>query len=340
MDGRRIYYFGLLFIVIILLVVSVVSAGFFDKLFGKKETEDPRLAPVDVGVEIGNAAPQVILAFNVTDFISDTGTVTPLENASVSINVSFILDDPNGAGDIDLASGTADFTGPGGISRSSTDIGGVCFAPASCLGCPNPARQRNFTCQINLNYYDPPGISQWIVNVSAADDSGLRKENRTTNFSYSELASFNFISDPPTINWSSLGILLTDFNQSADNNLSIENFGNLVFNVGTLNASQLNGTSDSIETIFPGNFSASSSFGTISKPECDYSGTHGNNLSLNGNVTIPGINLPVTTDSTIGIANISFCIYPSLSEASLTPQSFSTGIVGSRPWILRLGGVS
>ena len=318
-DGKLIFVI-FVSILIALLLISFVN-GFFHK-------DEPRLAPFNTSVTIGNRAPKIILTFNVTDFVSASGIVTPVPNSTVEANVSFIVEDANGGGDINLKGGRANYTFAG-INRSSQ----TCFAPTTCPACPNPARQRNFTCSVLIQHYDVAAIRGWVVNVSVNDTSGARAENSTTNFTMASTTAFAIISDPPSVTWSSISIDIN--NQSANNNLSLKNIGNFPFISGSIRAFELNGSvTPTTQHIYPENFSVSSDYLTIPFPECDISGIHGNRLTFDVDVPILGLGLPRSTDTTIGLENATFCIYANLSTVNLDPTQTYSSI--SRDWRITL----
>jgi len=322
MFSNRVIFVGLLFVITVLFVSSFVG-GFFHR-------EEPRLAPFNASVTVGNQAPQIITVFNVTDFVSDSGTVTPVANSTIATNFSFIVDDPNGGGTIDLDSAVANYTF-NGINRTSDS----CFAPTTCPACADPTRQRNFTCTVNITYYDEAALRQWIVNVTVNDSSGATALNDTTNFTMASITAFDIISSPPTISWTSLVVDTNVNNQSANNNLSMENFGNFALGSGSITAFELNGSlTPNTQHIHPGNFSVSSDYFTIPIPECDISGIHGNDLIFGTPVSIPGLSLPISSDTTLGIENSTFCIFPNLSLTGLDPSQTFSSI--SQDWILTL----
>jgi len=319
----NIGFVGMVFVFAMLaLLSSSIVAGFFHK--------DPDLSPVDVTANVGNEPPTVVSVSAVTDSGGVAGTVNPFSGGTRDAFVSFVMDDANGGNDLNLASGIAEFDITGNPNALRTV---ACSAAATCPACANPATQRNYTCTVQMQYYDIDGV--WNVNVSAADSAGIRVENNINTFTYTSLFAVNIAI--PSIAWGTLGIAASDFNQTADLSLGIENFGNTVLNTMNVNASQLNGTVTASEIIPSARFGGSANTGAPN-PECDITGSTANVFIQDLNVLMIGANLPLTVEPgpTLGLEELHFCIPPSLSDLGLSAQSYSTSVVGTRGWELTL----
>jgi len=321
MDGKKGIYFGLLLLTATL-VVSGVASGIFHK--------EPELSPFNASVSITNDPP-VVTFVHVTDINGFTDEVFPIINSTASALVTFIAEDPNGAGDLDDTSGFVDLTGPPSVN-AARDSGSTCSQVAcpSCTGI-----QANFSCTVQMQYYDLNGTNAWNVNASIADDSGTRTENNTHFFDYNGLIAFEILNE--SIAWTGIGIGAGDINQTADSTLVIENLGNVFVSNIDINASQLNGTGANPEQVIPASdFSGSANSG-LGDPQCDSTGVTANPFIQSINVPMLDVSLVVTTDLAIVEEDLFYCIYPSLQPLGLSViQSYSTTEEGTRAWELTL----
>ena len=132
------------FIVLTVLLVSSFVIG----------QEDPDLSPFDATVTVGNEVPFVVLipeAVNEQGSSATPGLVDPVTGTTVPTDITFIVEDNNGAADI--VSTTVQYTGPApdSVSRPAAPLD--CGAPVACPGCT--ANQKQFTCgPILLNYFE------------------------------------------------------------------------------------------------------------------------------------------------------------------------------------------
>ena len=303
--------------------------------------------PFEVGAKVGNVAPKVISLTNVTDSTGVFGVVNPTEGTTTSARIFFIAEDSNGASDLIDASTIAkfnfmDFANPNAIRTNAA----ACTSVACSLSvCPTPLTRKNYSCTVQMQYYDVNGT--WSMNVSVADLSGVRGENgtffpqgnRNINFTYRSLAAFVITNIPAAVNWSNLDVVA--INQIADAPpLSLENRGNYFIVNMVVNASQLNGTGSNPEHNIPAaRFSASANNGGAPSAQCVTGGGSptANAMIRDLNAALRGFTLPRTLDGPVlGLEEAYFCIPPTLSDLPLSStQTYTTGVaLGSHPWIM------
>jgi len=153
---------------------------------------------------IGNEAPTIPYVMAVSAVTLNGGTTTNVE-------VSFNASDPNGFDDLDFSTGNVTFSKPGETDRSS----------ASCSAVQNTTLTSVVNCTVEMQFYDTDG-TDWMINVSIADDAGVRAENTTTNVTVNSL---DYVSqDVLSVTWASVSAGSDD--NEADNIINITNGGN------------------------------------------------------------------------------------------------------------------
>ncbi|MFH1585848.1 MAG: hypothetical protein ABIB79_03710 [archaeon] len=149
--------FGVLMISL-LLVLPIVSAGFFDWVkekvqLGPQETQD-------VAVTVGNAVP-------IVDVMGSTGISSVIiEDSTGTATIIFQVSDANGQGEVDM-SGAPEaiditITSPS-LETRTADEGG-------CLTTATPVTNGyEYTCDIIMSFYEEEGT--WDVDVSVTDSN-------------------------------------------------------------------------------------------------------------------------------------------------------------------------
>ena len=245
----------------------------------------------------------------VIESVSITSPVSPLEGSARMVNFSFVAFDSDGFGDLSLDSGIANFTKSGEAVRAGT-----------CSNLTNiDANRMNFSCSVDIWYFDAPGI--WNVTVQVSDSLGFTAGNSSAYFSYDSLTAM--VLYPSAISFGSLN--------SSSNNVTASNFS-LINNTGNVNLTTVKvkafdvlGDLDSSSLLHAENFTASVLTGGSPPAECS-----GNSLLNNTGVNITNATVPRGNFSA-GLANeqIYYCIprVPLLKR-----QTYST----RAPWLIEV----
>ena len=222
-----------MFVMILVLLVGFVSAGFFGDLYNQI-TGKVTSGTASLNVTIGNTAPTV-------SFVAAIPAITPNESG---VNyTSFIVNvtDVDGVSNIDDDSVEARFE----LSGATTRVNTSCILLADI-----DSTSANYSCTVGLYYFDNNSAS-WTVNVTALDTNGARAINASTTVQFSLL---NAMVTGGALAWASLG--LTDTNTGADNNpIIVNNTGNDIDLFINLTAFNLEGLSTPGEFIFAANIS-------------------------------------------------------------------------------------
>lgn len=169
---------------------------------GLADTSDTHTTALDVG----NVAPVVNYVAKMSP-----ATVNPTEGGTTATYWEVHVYDENGAGDV--ASVTLALTKGGQSTRSAltcTDIGDI-----------NPTTA-NFTCTVNMMYYDGAG-ADWAVNATGYDVGALLNSNTSATMTYGSLTAWTMT--PTAINFGTL--TLGDTNAKAtDDPIYMNNTGN------------------------------------------------------------------------------------------------------------------
>lgn len=286
-------------LVLVVLMTSFVSAGFFDFLNPSGRAAD---APQNVSVTIAGANTPVV---NFVENINGGSGVSPLEYTIKTVSFETHVYDQDGVGNINDSAVSARFT------FGTTTRSGSCAPQADIDGFT-----ANYTCSINMNYYDSSG--SWTTNVSAKDVENNYADNTSEIFSYSILKSFAVPLSPSSLSFPTL--VPGAANQNASNDPTIvNNTGNYNGNI-FINSSDLVGQVISSEKLSANRFNVSGSSGS----ECTGIGLGPDsaltNTLISANPGPPGSNL----------ANIYYCI-PSVPFIS--SQTYST-IARGQSWIV------
>lgn len=262
-----------------------------------------------------SSAPQIFFVSLAKDSVGVPGTIFPFEGGTRAATVTFLVEDLNGANDLDDATAAIVFNSTAGTLQPGTCIS------AACPSCP--VTQSNYTCEVNMEYYFEPSPPDWSVNVSIRDLAGNLAINDSTTFFYNPLSA---VDHATVLSWT--GISLVDPNQPADNPFTLTNIGNEVLNPG-ITAFGLNGSTDVNQQIPASDFSVSDLSGGNPPAECDVPATA--TALIDDNSVATGVSVPVFPASN-GEADLNFCIYPSLVDLNLDPsQSYST-LASEQSW--------
>ena len=127
---------------------------------------------VEARLIITNAAPQI------DSVTPGSATYDPVEAGTTSIVVYFVASDPNGVAELDDSTAKLNITN-----------GGTSHVNNTCTVVDLDATRANYTCSLNLQYYD--NFGNWNINVSIEDTEGASTYDDTEIFYYSKLAALN-----------------------------------------------------------------------------------------------------------------------------------------------------
>lgn len=184
-----------------ILLISMVSAGFWNKITGKAPTQ-----PQDISINVIGTNPVVI------EYIEAILPQSPTEDLTTTVVFEVRITDPDGVADIDDSSVNAEFSKLGETTR----IG-------SCLWQSDiDSDTASYSCSIDMQYYD--GAGTWNIKISATDfGSAILVEDTSTTFVYQELKAMTL--SPASLTWPN--IIPGSLNQKSDNDPStITNTGN------------------------------------------------------------------------------------------------------------------
>lgn len=251
--------------IITMLIVPLVSAGFFDWF---KKTITGKLTSRDTNVSVtvsGDTQVEVIdIEVQQTSYTVVEGTINP-------IIVHVIVKDADGVNDINDSSVTVNFTTTG--AGEATRLNSTCLNIAD-LG---DGLTANFSCSVDVYYFDANAI--WTVMASANDLGNLTAAHNTSlnnNFSLGLLRAM--VISPDSLTWPSISA--GSINQTSDNDPTTIN------NTGNYNSTiQLTGIDLAGQTI-PTEFLYAPNFTTGILDECDETGENSTALINGTAVTI------------------------------------------------------
>jgi len=304
---RGIYI--LCFSLILILTLSMVSAGAFSNLWGKI-TGKAQTANVGLNISVtGGSAPIIIGIYNqtMTDFSSGLNEGP----AKSYISIIFGVNDADGIGNVNNATPKINFSISGEPVRQNT----------SCIWVSgqSTATSANYTCNITMWWFDAPGT--WDISAYIADFSSNIGYNHTAK-TFSIGPVMGFIANQTTVNWSA--ITPGASNQEAGNIIGLNNTGNTQKSIW-VNASDLRGDSNPTYALGANNFSAKNA-----------GGCEGTLMQNRTDVNVTSIQIPrgnYTWNNATGQVNVYFCL--ETSNSNLIAQSYSTQNTGA--WIIKVG---
>ena len=231
----------------------------------------------------------------------------PNEGPSVTnVIINFTAYDADGFGNLDDSSAVINFT-KGATTREN----------ASCEWLEDwGTYYANYTCMITMYWWD--GTGDWTIQAYVADQA-TGATNTSTIFSLGTTAGAGF--SPTALTWT--GLVAGASNAEPNENFLLNNTGNLEKYI-ELNASNLEGESNSAENLYANNFTAKNAAG------CE--GTAMVNLNF---VNITGLGFP-TGNYTLSDGTAQEEVYVCLEEAGpeLDSQTYSTTANGA--WGLKI----
>jgi len=295
-DKKKGLYITMFFIFTIFLI-SIVSAGFWNKVTGKAQQQ-----PQDISINVVGANPVVI------EYIETLLPQNPTENSITTIVFEVRITDPDGVSDIDDSSVSAEFSKIGETTKNDN-----CQWQSDI-----DSDTASYSCSIDMQYYDSAGT--WNIKISAKDyGSKILVEDTSKNFVYQELKAMTL--SPESLTWPN--VIPGSTNQASDNDPAIiTNTGNYNGEI-SVTAYDLIGETVPGESIPSEEFSIGISTGT--NEECNAPAT-ATSIGENGATTSIA-----NSDSNPGPgpANYEELYYCIPSFPLVTSQRYSTSVGGS-----------
>ncbi len=243
-DRKKVIY-AVVFSVLVILLISVVSAGVFDWL---KKLTGQATRQVEMNISVG--VPQITWVRNET-FDYSSGPNQADSNTNVTIN--FTVYCPSEFTNINRSSAKANITSTNEDLRQNTTCQwlvdfGTYYA--------------NFSCMIEFWWWD--GAATWTIGTYVEDNNTNGGQNASTNFVMGTRQGFEL--SPGNLTWPSIAAGAT--NTTANNPLTLNNTGNDPITAPDIeiNGTNLRGETNPVYALWAGNFSAGGQTG--SNEEC------------------------------------------------------------------------
>lgn len=335
-SGKRVI--GVMIVSLLLITsIGLVSAGLKDWFgFGddNKDLEGELATETVARLSISDTSvPNITFVSNVTsnsgaDIASDIIKLKPKSGNGETL-VSFWFMAQQGAagdspGDLILGGTTsrAYLTFPGELIRFNTSCVAVGVANCDGLYCGAGETAMNYSCTVPMKYYDINGT--WSINVSVKTATGGYGYNTTETFKISQ--TYAAYAHTKELNWTNNPLNTGSVNVYSDNNITVENNGNVPYFNVRVNATILNGTGSipgqKAEYIPTNRFNA---YSCINNP--------GVSLQTDTFVLVDKFVAPRATDDSGKNSSLPFCV----TSLAATPNGLSTQIYNSsRAWVLDL----
>jgi hypothetical protein len=247
----------------------------------------------------------------VVTYIESFGPVTPMENSTKTVDFKITVEDLDGFDDIHHAS--ANFSRNGEFREDADNC--------AVVGGEDSATSRNYTCSIDMQYFDEPG--SWSIGVSASDQGATYAYNVSESFTYNIL--YSFISSPSEFSFAGDQ---GDVNATSDEDpITLTNYGNANITDIKLFGRNLYGESQTQYYIDVANISVGTSTGA-GDPECGATGlVNGTNVSISGAELLRG---NYSAGGGSGQEELYFCM--KTVPTGLPSQDYSTSQDGS--WVI------
>jgi len=308
--GNKFLLVGL---ILILLIIPLISAGFFSDWWGRI-TGEVATQPVTLNITVASGAAPII--YNISDLAAVTLTDGP---AATYITVNFSVNDSDGAGNLDNSSAMLNLTRSGEELRINS----------SCAVADFSGNHANYTCNITLWWYDVDGA--WTVYANITDLTSNLAINNTETRTLNSLTGI--VLSPSSLTFAT--ITAGNLNTTPSDFLRLNNTGNQDVASGNvqMNATDLVGEQTNSTFLFAGNFSASNSTG--GEIECNASNPDATALINYSYTGIVGSILTAgnfTLEDGTAQEDTYLCLREAGSE--LTSQEYSTLRYGS--WTVQI----
>ena len=294
----------LIVLVVFSLILPLVYS--FDIIEWFKEGTITGNAAVTVSISVGNNAP------NISSVEFDAQTIAPLDGDIRNFEISFLVDDPEGSGNLDNATARANVTYSSYTNQNTT-----------CDSALISGDRINYTCTVQMQYYWTTASNLWNIAAEIADDNGNIVMNDTANFTYSSLTASNSTS---SLAWAA--VVPSATNQTSTTTMAVENTGNRATLDILTTMIDLGGASGKI--IPAANFTVFNS--TVGATECDSTNT--TEAISYGVLPISGVNntakhilLSALAAGQGSTESLYYCLYD--VPGDLSSETYSTTAGGS-----------
>lgn len=289
-------------VLVLLLIIPFASAGTFSNLWNQI-TGRATTSPVTLNISVGAGNSPTI--WNVTKITDVSGGLNE-GPAPTYVIINFSVTDADGIGNINDSSARVNLSKSGETSRINS----------SCARWQASGNSANYTCNMTMYWWD--GVGNWVVNVTIKDLNGNYAENSTITLTVGSTSGF--VSGPSSLTWATISPGAT--NTLANNNLRLNNTGNVVKNV-QINATDLVGESTSSKQLGANNFSIANTSSCTGAAMSNYVYTAVSTLPI-GNYSL--------NDGSSGQKDLYFCLTSANSD--LTMQAYSTLSKGT--WTVKI----
>jgi hypothetical protein len=301
---------GIVILILLILIVPLVSAGFFQNLkttiTGKATT-----ANVQMNLSIMSGSPVI------WNMILPSATTLIDGPSPTFIVINFSVNDSDGSSNLINTSASINISKAGDSARFNS----------SCAMINSGGYQANYTCNVTVWWFD--GDGQWVVSANISDSNAHVVSNTTKNITINTLTGF--VMAPPALNFSTL--TPGTYNQTPTNFLTLNNTGNQNIAGIQVNASDLRGENNGVYAIPAANFSVSIYTGGYIECNITASATVLSNMTYVNLTTslLPRGNFSVN-DGNTGQERDYFCLRHVGGE--LTQQAYSTKAFGN--WVVKI----
>jgi len=314
---------GVLIVVILMVSILSVNAGFFNKITGKALEKD-----VDVSVTIGNDSP-------IIEEINPPTVLDLSEDGSANIPFNFIVYDPNGVSDLDDSSVVGNYHCSDNTPNNYDTIRtGVCRVESGDEKLDGTSWGyegefvRRYSCDVDMYYYDDArvndlGIGNWVIEIEMKDSVGNLVVDNSVKFAPNEMNGLKV--DSNLVSWTALspgsqGVI-------AENPIKIYNTGNAYFDGSSdayrlkITGSNLYGITDNSQYISASNFKVNNE----NFLDCSIEGSA---LLHDALIIMPDVDLKNGDNTQEGHAEseVYFCL--TQLDLGLSSQEYSTTIIG------------
>ncbi|MBA3064831.1 hypothetical protein FP803_05315, partial [Candidatus Woesearchaeota archaeon] len=186
---KRVIFIPAVILIILLLAVPVVFAGFSD--VWNKITGWATSGQTTVSISVGNNAP-------VVDFVSTIAAQSVTESNKASIGFWFTATDVDGVANLNDNSAQARFQKTGETTRQNL----------SCAWLSDlDTDSANYSCTVDIWYWDGAG-ADWTINATIEDINNAKGENSSTTFTLQSTTAM--VMSPTALTWPSINLTSTN----------------------------------------------------------------------------------------------------------------------------------
>lgn len=299
MEERKQAYFLVFSVIVLLMAVSLVSAGFggWWKSITGRATDQYVTLNITVGV------PSIIYVWN----YSASKTINEASTSTLVI-INFTAYIPSGTANLNDSTSYANLSRSGETTRTS---------PACTRVVTWASNYANYSCNITAWWWD--GNGTWNIGASIKDNYTNSAFNTSSTQAFDKTTAF--VMSPSILTWAGIASGATNLTSNNDP-LVLNNTGNVPINAANIeiNSTNLRGETNSALGLWAKNFTVS--FATGGTPPAECSGTAMNNKTLVGVATANITKGNFSINDGTAQEQLYFCL--KIAGAELTTQSYST----------------